>query len=74
MIFFRLIVKKIDKDQDSRVDEEELIEWIRYVQNRYVWSDVERQWKDFLGQKEDQDHLTWSDFKKRMYGDDFDGE
>lgn len=66
------IVKKIDKDQDGRVDEEELIEWIRYVQNRYVWSDVERQWKDFLGPKEDQDHLSWSDFKKRMYGDDFD--
>ena len=44
--------------------ERELIDWIKHVQTRYIWSDTERQWKDF----ESKDGLTWETYKKRTYG------
>lgn len=60
-----LIYNKIDKDGDGFVTEEELRDWIKHVQNKYVWDDTERQWKEH--DMEDKG-LTWSSYKKRTYG------
>ncbi|ELU08024.1 hypothetical protein CAPTEDRAFT_149313 [Capitella teleta] len=60
-----LIYDKMDKDADGKVTEEELRNWIRHVQNRYIWSDTERQWNDHDPQD---DKLSWQDYKKRTYG------
>ena len=60
-----LIYDKIDKDKDGFVTEDELRDWIKHVQNKYVWEDTERQWKEH--ESEDQG-LKWESYKKRTYG------
>ncbi|KAL5007837.1 hypothetical protein ScPMuIL_016643 [Solemya velum] len=61
-----LIVDKIDKDRDGYVTEEELIDWIQYVQKRYVITDTERMWKDH--DVDDDSTLKWEPYQKRTYG------
>ena len=62
---FRFIVEKIDKNKDGEVTEEELREWIQYVQKRYITTDTDRMWKDHTVEG---DTLTWDSYKKRTYG------
>ena len=62
---FRMIVDKIDKDGDGFVTEEELQNWIQYVQKKYVVEDTERMWKDH--ELED-GALTWQSYRQRTYG------
>ena len=59
------IVDKIDKNKDGEVTEEELREWIQYVQKRYITTDTDRMWKDHTVEG---DTLTWESYKKRTYG------
>ena len=42
------IVDKIDKDGDGYVTFEEMRDWIKFTQKRYVSEDVERQWQSHL--------------------------
>lgn len=56
---------KIDKDHDSFVTEEELQQWIQYVQKKYVLEDTERMWKDH---EVESDQLTWESYRQRTYG------
>lgn len=63
----RIIVGKIDKDGDGQVTEQELKDWIQYVQKRYIVTDTDRMWKDHDVQG---DKLLWSAYKKRTYGSD----
>ena len=60
------IVDKIDKNGDGEVTEEELKEWIQYVQRRYIITDTERMWKDH--EPESDDTLTWQNYQKRTFG------
>ena len=60
-----IIYDKIDRDRDGVVTEAELRDWIKHVQNRYIWSDTERQWLDH---EVNDDTLLWEDYKKRTYG------
>ncbi|RUS89550.1 hypothetical protein EGW08_002668 [Elysia chlorotica] len=60
------IVDKIDKNGDGEVTEEELKEWIQYVQRRYIITDTERMWKDH--EPETDDTLTWQAYQKRTFG------
>ena len=60
----RLIYEKIDKDKNGLVSEDELIDWIKTVQNKYITDDTDRQWKEFDGD----DGLKWEAYKKRTYG------
>ena len=62
---FRKIFDKIDKDGDKKVSEDELRMWIKYVQNKYILEDSERQWKEH----EVADNLLpWESYKQRTYG------
>ncbi|CAC5409694.1 Calumenin-A,Reticulocalbin-3,Calumenin,Reticulocalbin-1,Calumenin-B [Mytilus coruscus] len=60
-----ILVEKIDKNKDGEVTEEELKEWIQYVQKRYITTDTDRMWKDHDIQG---DTLVWEAYKKRTYG------
>lgn len=64
--YFSLIFDKIDKDNNKEVSEEELRNWIRYVQNKYINDDTTRQWAEH--ELNDAGHLTWDIYKKRTYG------
>lgn len=61
-----LIVDKIDKNTDGYVSQEELKDWIQYTQKRYISDDVDRQWK--AHNPEAKDKITWTEYKKIMYG------
>ena len=59
------IYDKIDKDQNGKVTEEELKEWIQFIQKRYIVEDTERQWKEH---DPEGDAVSWESYKKRTYG------
>jgi len=61
----RIIYDKIDKNGDEKVTEEELTEWIRYVQNRYLRVDTDRQWAEQTA--DDTPTLSWDSYKLRVY-------
>ena len=66
MFTFRLIYDKIDKDGDGFVTEEELQKWVTYVQNRYIMTDTDKQWKE---QELEGDALPWKTYKIKTYGE-----
>lgn len=62
----RLIVSKIDLDNDGFVTEGELTAWIKKAQRRYVYDNVERQWQEF---DMNQDGLiSWEEYRNVTYG------
>jgi len=63
---FRIIYDKIDKNGDEKVTEEELRDWIGYVQNRYLRADTDRQWSE--QNPDDTPTLFWDAYKLRVYG------
>ncbi|XP_003728895.1 calumenin isoform X2 [Strongylocentrotus purpuratus] len=59
------IVEKIDADKDGFVTEEELKDWILLQQSRYIYEDVDRQWK---GHNVDGDpKITWQEYNQTTY-------
>lgn len=63
---FRIIVDKIDSNKDGVVSQEELKDWIRYTQKRYIMEDVDRQWKQH--NPENNETITWDEYRKLVYG------
>ena len=61
-----LIYDKIDKEGDGFVTEEELQKWVTHVQNRYIMTDTDKQWKEH---ELERDTLTWKTYKMKTYGD-----
>ncbi|NXS52587.1 CALU protein, partial [Brachypteracias leptosomus] len=60
------IVSKIDEDKDGLVTVEELKNWIKFAQKRWIYEDVERQWK---GHDLNEDGLiSWEEYKNATYG------
>ncbi|KYO31913.1 calumenin isoform D [Alligator mississippiensis] len=60
------IVSKIDEDKDGFVTVEELKDWIKIAQKRWIYEDVERQWK---GHDLNEDGLiSWEEYKNATYG------
>ncbi|XP_007909078.1 calumenin isoform X2 [Callorhinchus milii] len=60
------IVGKIDGDKDGFVTEEELRAWIKFSQKRWVYEDVDRQWK---GHDLNNDGvMSWDEYKNATYG------
>uniref|UniRef100_A0A8C0F1F9 EF-hand domain-containing protein n=1 Tax=Bubo bubo TaxID=30461 RepID=A0A8C0F1F9_BUBBB len=61
----RHIVSKIDEDKDGFVTVEELKDWIKFAQKRWIYEDVERQWK---GHDLNEDGLiSWEEYKNATY-------
>ncbi|ESO97522.1 hypothetical protein LOTGIDRAFT_103470 [Lottia gigantea] len=61
-----LIIDKIDKNKDGFVSEDELKDWIQYVQKRYISTDTDRMWKDYDTTEDNK--ITWDAYMKRTYG------
>lgn len=61
-----LIVDRIDGNSDGEINMEELKDWIRYTQKRYILEDVDRQWKQHNA--DDKESVAWEDYKKMVYG------
>ncbi|MGH0142903.1 UNVERIFIED_CONTAM: hypothetical protein FKN15_047836 [Acipenser sinensis] len=60
------IVNKIDEDKDGFVTAEELKNWIKFSQKRWIYEDVDRQWK---GHDLNEDGLiSWEEYKNATYG------
>lgn len=66
VIFLRLIVDKIDKDNDGFVTQEELKDWIKFTQRRYIMNDVHSQWDNTKLPNDGK--LTWTQYRKDIYG------
>ncbi|XP_046748603.1 calumenin [Diprion similis] len=61
-----IIVDKIDQDKDGFVTQEELKDWIKYTQQRYIQDDVDRQWTTH--NPEDKEKLPWQEYRSLVYG------
>lgn len=61
-----LIVDKIDSDKDGFVTKEELRDWIKYTQMRYIRDDVERLWKHH--NPDEKEKIYWDEYRKAVYG------
>lgn len=67
-----LIVDKIDHDKDGFVTHEELKDWIKFTQRRYIRDDIDRQWKTH--NTENKDKITWDEYRNMVYGFTDDGD
>ncbi|XP_060532016.1 calumenin [Cylas formicarius] len=61
-----IIVDKIDNNNDGFISREELKDWIRYTQKRYISEDVDRQWKQ--QNPDDNPTVSWENYQKLVYG------
>lgn len=63
---YSIIVDKIDADQDGFVTEAELKAWIKKAQKKYIYDNVDRQWKDF--DMNNDGMISWDEYKNVTYG------
>nr|XP_023014709.1 calumenin isoform X1 [Leptinotarsa decemlineata] len=61
-----LIVDKIDSNNDGIINREELRDWIRFTQKRYITEDVDRQWKQ--QNPENNPTISWETYQNMVYG------
>ncbi|KAE9544878.1 hypothetical protein AGLY_000421 [Aphis glycines] len=61
-----VIVDKIDKNNDGYVTQEELKDWIKFTQTRYIMNDVHSQWDNHKNLENDK--LSWAIYRKDTYG------
>ena len=57
----RIIVDKIDKNNDGKVTQPELQQWISHVSKRYVYDDVERTWR--YHDTDNDGFINWDEYK-----------
>ncbi|XP_029441051.1 reticulocalbin-3 [Rhinatrema bivittatum] len=60
------IVNKIDKNKDNFITHEELQEWIKRSQNRYIYENVNKHWRDY--DKNQDNRISWEEYKNTTYG------
>ncbi|XP_028140634.1 calumenin [Diabrotica virgifera virgifera] len=61
-----IIADKIDVNNDGFINREELKDWIRFTQKRYITEDVDRQWKQ--QNPDDKPTLPWERYQTLVYG------
>lgn len=61
-----MLVDRIDEDQDGFVTVEEMKRWIKHAQKKWIYEDVDRQWKshDLNGDGV----VSWEEYKNATYG------
>uniref|UniRef100_A0A8D0GIR0 Reticulocalbin 1 n=1 Tax=Sphenodon punctatus TaxID=8508 RepID=A0A8D0GIR0_SPHPU len=60
------IVDRIDNNKDVFVTTEELKNWIKRVQKRYIYENVAKVWKDYDLNKDNK--ISWEEYKQATYG------
>nr|XP_014341176.1 PREDICTED: reticulocalbin-1 isoform X2 [Latimeria chalumnae] len=60
------IVNRIDDDKDGFVTAEELKNWIKRVQKRYIYENVAKVWTDYDLNKDNK--ISWEEYKQATYG------
>ena len=65
-----ILADKIDRDSDGKITEEELKFYIDHTQKRYIYEDVDRQWKDL--NPDSKPSILWGEYVNRTYGYDVD--
>lgn len=63
---FSLIVDQIDKNNDGFVTQEELKDWIKFTQRRYIMNDVHSQWDRH--KLLENGKLSWTQYRADTYG------
>lgn len=61
-----IIVDKMDKNEDGHITVEELADWIKFTQTRYISDDVERQWGSH--KKQEKETINWDEYRQNVYG------
>ncbi|XP_025943529.1 reticulocalbin-1 [Apteryx rowi] len=64
--FYRKIVDRIDDNKDGYLTTEELKNWIKRVQKRYIYENVAKVWKDYDLNKDNK--ISWEEYKQATYG------
>lgn len=61
-----MLVERIDEDKDGYVSAEEMKKWIKHAQKKWIYEDVDRQWKshDVNGDGV----VSWEEYKNATYG------
>ncbi|XP_015265172.1 PREDICTED: reticulocalbin-1 [Gekko japonicus] len=60
------IVDRIDDNKDGLVTTEELKNWIKRVQKRYIFENVAKVWRDYDLNKDNK--ISWEEYKQATYG------
>lgn len=60
------IVEKIDADHDGFVTLDEMNRWIKHAQMRWIYEDVDRQWK--AHDLNSDSFVSWEEYKNATYG------
>lgn len=60
------IVDRIDSNEDGYVTLDEMRDWIRFTQQRYVSEDVDRQWNQH--NVDNGETITWDQYRALVYG------
>ncbi|XP_037258751.1 reticulocalbin-1 [Falco biarmicus] len=60
------IVDRIDDNKDGYLTTEELKNWIKRVQKRYIYENVAKVWKDYDLNKDNK--IAWEEYKQATYG------
>ncbi|KAM6408007.1 reticulocalbin-1 [Rhynochetos jubatus] len=60
------IVDRIDDNKDGYLTTEELKNWIKRVQKRYIYENMAKIWKDYDLNKDDK--IAWEEYKQATYG------
>lgn len=61
-----MLVERIDEDKDGYVTVEEMKKWIKHAQKKWIYDDVDRQWKSH--DLDEDGVVSWDEYKKATYG------
>lgn len=62
----RIIYDKIDEDKSGSVTEDELTDWIKFTQERYVKENTKSEFEDRDTDKDNK--VQWDEYFQRSYG------
>lgn len=61
-----MLVERIDEDKDGYITVEEMKKWIKHAQKKWIYDDVDRQWKSH--DLDEDGVVSWEEYKKATYG------
>lgn len=61
-----MLVERIDEDKDGYVTADEMKRWIKHAQKKWIYDDVDRQWKSHDLNSDDM--VSWEEYRNATYG------